>query len=226
MSMAAHISPPPLRNGDRLSRDEFMRRWEAMTDLKWAELIDGVVYMPSPISLIHGDYHVQMGAWMGFYAASTPGCAPLAAATWLMSPDSAPQPDLAMRILPEYGGQSGVEGKYAAGAPELVVEVSHTTSTRDAGIKLRLYERSGVREYVILRPAKQKVAWHVLVEGKYRELMADADSIFRSRVFPGLWLNPEQLWKCDYAGIAATIQQGSASPEHAAFVKELARRKH
>ena len=141
-----------------------------------------------------------------------------------MSEASAPQPDLALIILPEHGGQSTVEGEYAAGAPELVVEVSHTTSTRDTGAKLRLYQRSGVLEYLIVRPGKQRIAWRELAEGTYRDIEAGPDGLLRSRVFPGLWLNPTQLWNGDFPGLAATIQQGAATPEHAAFVRKLSRR--
>jgi Uma2 family endonuclease len=223
--MTAPVLTPPLCDGDHLTRDEFMRRWEVMPDLNWAELISGVVYMPSPISVIHGDYHVRLTGWLWTYAAATPGCAANSASTWLMTADSAPQPDLALRILPEFGGQSTIEGKYAAGAPELIVEVSHTTSIKDTGVKLRLYERSGVREYLIVRPAKQKLIWNVLVQGKFQELAADHDSLFRSRMFPGLWLNPAQLWNNDLAGMAATVRQGAAKPEHTAFVRKLARHK-
>jgi Uma2 family endonuclease len=225
MSMAAHLSPPPLRHGDRLSREEFLRRWEAMPELKRAELIDGIVYMPSPVSDIHSDYDNRTSWWLSHYAADTPGCEVRHAGTWLMAASSAPQPDLALKILPEYGGQSALQGAYASGAPELVAEISHTTSPRDTGIKLRLYERSGVREYLLVRPGKRKIAWYMLVDGKYQQLEPDADGIFRSRVFPGLWLNPEELWNRNYAGMAATIQRGTATPEHAAFAQDLAARK-
>ena len=119
---------PPFRDGDRLTRDEFLRRWEAMPDVKWAELIDGVVHMPSPISDVHSDFHSRLNYWLCHYAAATPGCRAATAGTWLMSKDSAPQPDLALRILAEHGGQSRLEGDCPTGAPELIVEVSHTTS--------------------------------------------------------------------------------------------------
>jgi Uma2 family endonuclease len=225
MPMTAPVLTPPLCDGDRLTRDEFMRRWEAMPDLKWAELLNGVVYMPSPISLIHSDFHSSLNGWLWTYATTTPGCASNSAGTWLMTSDSAPQPDLALRILPEFGGQSTIEGKYAAGAPELIVEVSPTTSIKDTGVKFRLYERSAVREYLIVRPAKHKLIWNILVEGKFQELAADDDGLFRSRMFPGLWLNPSQLWDGDLAGIAATVRQGAAKSEHTAFVRKLARNK-
>src|SRR5580704_14040418 len=146
--MAAPVFPPLLRDGDRLTRDEFMRRWEQMPDLHFAELIDGIVYMPSPVSDTHRDFHFLSTCWLGIYAMATPGCAGRDAVTWLMSEDSAPQPDLSLRIKPAFGGQSRIEGEYAAGAPELIVEISHTTSAKDLGVKLRLYERSGVLEYL------------------------------------------------------------------------------
>src|SRR5580692_489598 len=45
---------PPLENGDRLTRAEFERRYDAMPRLKKAELIEGEVYMPSPVR--HGQH--------------------------------------------------------------------------------------------------------------------------------------------------------------------------
>jgi Uma2 family endonuclease len=223
--MAAHNVPQLLRDGDRLTRDEFMRRWEQMPDLMRAELIDGIVYMPSPVSLTHGDFQAHLTCWLGFYSAATPGSAVSSAATWLMAEDSAPQPDLALRIEPEFGGQSAIENDYAAGAPELIVEISHTTSAKDKGAKLRLYERSGVLEYLTVRPRQQQVVWRELVDGKYREIAPAEDGCLRSRVFPGLWLDPAALWAKDLGALAATVHRGVATPEHSEFVERLARSK-
>jgi hypothetical protein len=50
------VAIPPLQNGDHLTRDEFMRRYEAMPELKKAELIEGVVFMGSPVS---HEYHCE-----------------------------------------------------------------------------------------------------------------------------------------------------------------------
>ena len=126
-----------------------------------------------------------------------------------------------MRLLPEHGGKSCIEGKYPVGPPELIVEISNTTFTRDSGVKLRLYERSGVQEYVIVRPNKQQVIWHELVDGEYREIVVDKDGLLRSRVFPGLWLDPQALWNNDAPGLFATIQRGAATEEHKAFVQKV-----
>ena len=62
-----------LRHGDRLTRDEFERRYDAMPPSTKAELIDGVVYMPSPVNHAdHGRPHFNAVAWLGQYAAFTP----------------------------------------------------------------------------------------------------------------------------------------------------------
>jgi hypothetical protein len=71
MPLTAPVLTPPLSEGDRLTRDEFLRRWEAMPNLKWAELINGVVHMPSPVSEIHGDFHGRLSFWLGTYLAAT-----------------------------------------------------------------------------------------------------------------------------------------------------------
>ena len=217
--MAVPVLPPRLRDGDRLTRDEFMRRWEQMPDLKRAELIDGIVCIPSPVSNTHGDYHGYLAGWLSCYILATPGVALGVATTWLMAGLDVPQPDLALRIKQEFGGQSHLEGEYAAGAPELIVEISHTTAARDKGIKLRLYERNGVREYITIRPKRKEIIWRELSEGSYHNLTPGTDGLFRSNIFPGLWLDPAPLWEGNLSGLAAAVQQGLATPEHAAFVE-------
>lgn len=224
MSTATRLLPPPLREGDRLTRDEFLRRWEAMPDLKFAELIDGVVYMASPLTIAHGEIDALITIWLGHYAAYTLGCRVGNNLTWLMEQD-APQPDIALRIAPEYQGQSRVEGKYAAGAPELIVEVSASSSSRDLGSKLRLYQRAGVREYITVLVNKREILWRELVEGSYRRIEPDADGLFRSRVLPGLWLDPAAVWGDDLAGLLERLGRGIQSPEHMDFVRLLAGRK-
>ncbi len=221
MSLAASISPPPLRDGDRLTSDEFLRRWEAMPDLKHAELIDGIVYMPSPVSLQHAKFHLPLAGWIANYAASTPGCQGGVEGTWLMSDRDVSQPDLALRILPEYGGQSREQDEYTAGAPELIVEIAASSRARDLGVKLKLYERMGVREYLVAVTGKQQFLWKELTENGYRPLDPDADGIIRSRTFPGLWLDPAALWNIDLPRLFAVLHQGLATPEHTSFVARL-----
>jgi len=224
MSMAANIVLPTLREGDRLTADEFLRRWEAMPDLKHAELIDGIVFfMPSPVSISHSDSHVKLSAWLCRYMDSTPGCQCGLDCTWKMGPDDVAQPDLFLRLDPGYGGQSRTEGNYAAGAPELIVEVSGSTTSRDLGVKLGLYGRSGVREYLTVLLKPKQVIWRTMVRGRYAEIAPDDAGLLCSRVFPGLWLDPAALWS-PKKRLRTAVEKGLKSPEHAAFVRQLAAR--
>ncbi|MBI4907992.1 MAG: Uma2 family endonuclease [Acidobacteria bacterium] len=222
MSTVAPILPPPLREGDRLSREEFLRRWEAMPDLKHAELLDGVVYMPSPVGYPHNATHLLLSGWLFNYIAATDGCNAGSEGTWLMGPADVPQPDLTMRLLPDRGGRSTIVKDLLSGVPELVVEVSHSSASRDLGVKSDLYLRYGVREYLVVVTKKQDIVWREVVKGRYRRIQPGEDGIFRSRVFPGLWLDAAALWKEDTKGLIATLNQGLASDEHAEFIRRLA----
>lgn len=211
----------PLFEGDRLSASEFLRRWEAVPDLKYAELIDGVVFLGSPLSLDHGTAHHEVGFWLGTYRSRNPGTKAGTDTTWVMGPNDVPQPDLFLRILPGWGGQSSEspDGKYGAGTPELIVEITGSSRSRDLGAKKELYRQAGVCEYLTVELAPGKITWRQRVRGRYRELAADEDGILRSRVFPGLWLDPDGLWRGESL---ATAERGLQSREHRAFVERLA----
>lgn len=216
---------PPLRDGDRLTRDEFMRRWEAMPDLHRAELIDGVVHLPSPVSNTHDRHSSHLIYWLGHYTLLAPGCEFGGNGTWFMLGNNAPQPDAALWIPESRGGRVRVVNDYPVGAPELIIEISKTTSARDRGSKLAMYRRSGVSEYVTVHPKRRKIVWRQLVNGRYHELPADEDGWFRSRIFPGLWLDPEALWKRDLAGLANAVRKGVAATATLPARKRTARRR-
>src|SRR3989442_5306630 len=112
---------PPLEPGDRLSRSEFERRYEAMPQLKKAELIEGVVYMPSPVRFRrHSRPHADFITWLGFYRAHTPGVEAADNSTARLDLDNEPQPDAILLIDPAYGGQARIsEDDYIESAPEL-----------------------------------------------------------------------------------------------------------
>jgi Uma2 family endonuclease len=225
MPQTAPVAPPTLMEGDCLTSEEFMRCWEEMPDVKYAELIDGIVYMPSPLSLGHGRFESVLNTWLGIYAFGTPGCMPSLEATWLMGGSDVPQPDITLTVLPERGGQSGVEGIYHSGAPELIVEVAVSSYSRDFGVKKRLYERMGVHEYLIALPGKSQLVWFGLAPAGFQALEPGTDGIFRSVCFPGLWLDPDALWNLDFARVNNVLQQGLATPAHAEFAAQLAARK-
>ncbi len=214
---------PALENGDRLTRYEFERRYAARPDLKKAQLIEGIVYMPSPVSVAHAEPHAMIQTVLLVYAASTSGVRGYDNATVRLDLDNEPQPDVLLRIEAEALGRSRVSGdKYLEGAPELVVEVAAGSASIDLHDKLRAYRRNGVQEYIVWRTQEGRVDWFELVEGEYRPLPSDDYGVVRSRVFPGLRLAVGALLKGDLAGALAEVQKGTATPEHQAFVARLA----
>ncbi len=97
---------PPLENGDRLSRDEFERRYEAVSEDCRAELIEGIVYMAAALRLkSHGRPHAWLMTWLGTYEAATVGTIVGDAVTVRLDSENEPQPDLALLIDPLCGGQ-------------------------------------------------------------------------------------------------------------------------
>jgi len=215
---------PPLRMGDFLSRDEFLRRWEAMPGLKFAELLGGVVYMPSPLSGIHGETDNNVAGWLAVYKAFTPGCSAANHATWLMV-EGAPQPDTSLWVKPEYGGTAGLEGRLLKGVPGFLAEVCLTSAAYDLHPKLDLYEEGGVQEYLAVLLHERAVRWHRLTPSGYEVIPQPADGVYRSGVFPGLWLDAPALLSDDLARVLTVLQQGLASTEHQTFVQQLASRR-
>jgi hypothetical protein len=216
------VITPPLVEGQRLSQPEFHRRYEAMPAGTRAELIDGVVYLPSSLGIDHGEAAIYVDAWLAYYCFRTPGVQAAQGATTILGRKREPQPDALMRIRPEFGGQSGNKRRYVHGAPELVAEVSKATRYIDLGPKLNDYQRAGVQEYVVRALDSDAVIWYILRKRRLVELAAGADGWYRSEVFPGLWLDPNALLANDLGGLMAALDQGLASPGHAAFVARLA----
>jgi hypothetical protein len=221
---SARPSPvPPLQPGDRLTRAEFERRYDATPNLKKAELIEGIVYMPPPVSHAgHSNPHAQLVTWLGLYSASTPSVEVGDNGSLRLDLDNMPQPDAYLLISPACGGQAKInEDDYVSGAPELVGEIAASSVSYDLHTKLNVYRRTGVREYVVWRTLDRQIDYFILREGDYHRLGADANGIFRSEAFPGLWLNSTALVAGDLGAVARTVQEGTASPEHAGFVDRL-----
>lgn len=210
-----------LVTGMRMTREEFLAVWEELPDVKRAELIDGEVWVASPLSIEHSKPETAFGLALSIYAVRTPGCGSGQNATWQML-DSEPQPDVFLRIHEEYGGQSWEGDRFYEGAPELAVEICVTSRDYDFGPKLHLYRRAGVREYITLETFRNRIVWRALEEDRYREVAPDENGVYRSERFPGLWLDSKALIANDGAKLLATLEQGLATPEHAAFVEELA----
>jgi hypothetical protein len=213
---------PPLHNGDRLTRDEFERRYAAMTEVKKAELIEGTVFMPSPVSDDHASPHFDLIGWLCLYRAATPGIVGGDNGTLRLDLDNTPQPDAFLRILANHGGQATVSADgYVTGAPELVAEVAVSRVSIDLHAKLHVYRRNGVREYLVWRVEDQAIDWFALRGGQFVLLPLSPAGHYRSEALPGLWLDAPALIRRDLPAVFHFAQQGLASPEHAGFVAQL-----
>jgi Uma2 family endonuclease len=227
MNSAARITPPiepelPLLlcNGDRMNQREFHRRYEAYPEDVKFELVGGIVYMASPLRRPHGTYHYKLSHALAHYEDATPGVEGSDNATQILGKESEPQPDLALRILTECGGQSRVnDDQYYEGAPELLAEISHSTRSLDMNQKRQDYEQAGVQEYLVLCIEERELHWFSFATQKM--IRPDRDGIARSCVFPGLWISVAALLDRDGPRLIETVQKGLSSRAHAAFVRRL-----
>lgn len=223
LQVQPRVPVPRLENGDQLTRDEFERRYDAMSDVKKAELIEGAVHMPSPVRFgRHSSPHFDLITWLGTYRAATPGVLGGDNGSIRLDLDNMPQPDAFFLVLPTHGGQDRIsEDDYVEGAPELVADVAASSVSFDLHAKLHVYRRNGVREYLIWRVEDRALDWYVLREGRYDRLQLGPESLYKSEVFAGLWLDPGALASGNLPAALEAVRKGVASPEHAAFVARL-----
>ncbi|MDH3600753.1 MAG: Uma2 family endonuclease [Candidatus Tectomicrobia bacterium] len=213
----------PLESGDRLTRSEFERRYQAMPHLNKAELVEGVVYVSSPVrATSHGEPHSYLMMWVAMYAVATPGVHPHDNTTVRLDVDNEPQPDALLRLDEHLGGTSRISADdYIEGAPEFIGEIAASSAAYDVHDKLRAYRRNRVQEYLVWRVHDQRLDWWQWQDGVYEPLAADAQGMVRSVVFPGLWLHIPALLNGNLAEVVSTLQMGLASPEHEAFAARL-----
>ncbi|MBX9679324.1 MAG: Uma2 family endonuclease [Gemmataceae bacterium] len=212
----------PLEHGDRLTRDEFERRYHAMPGVKKAELIEGVVYMPFPVRQpAHSGPHSRLVTFLGIYAGFTPGVESGDNGTVRLDLDNEPQPDAFLYLA--HGGQAKLDDdEYVSGAPELVAEVAASSASYDLHAKLNVYRRNKVREYFVWRVLDGEIDWFALQGSKYEKLPL-VNGVIQSEVFPGLWLNLTSFLKADFPAVFNTLQQGLATAEHREFKAKIHR---
>lgn len=196
----------PLESGDRLTRAEFERRYSARPDIKKAELIEGVVYVASPVHFEeHAEPHGFMLHWLWTYRLRHPGVRVGDNGTVRLDRDNEAQPDAFM--FKEGGRAARTSDDYLEGAPELVVEIAASSAAHDMNAKMHVYRRSGVREYVVWQIYDERVDWFRLnAEGVFEPVMPGEGGIIDSEVFPGLRLDVPALLRGDLAAVIAAIR--------------------
>jgi Uma2 family endonuclease len=223
MSQTSAPPIPALANGDRLSRSEFERRYQAMPEIKKAELIEGVVYMPSPVHASgHGQPHSAVVGWLTTYASRTPHVSVYDNTTVRLDLDNEPQPDVLLRIDEACGGTSRIsDDDYIEGPPELIAEVAHSSAAYDLHDKKQAYRRNGVQEYLVWQIEDERIDWFVLEDSQYASQEPTADGHLTSDVFPGLVLDVDALLAGDLAAVLDLVQRQVDTEAHRSFVDRL-----
>jgi len=196
---------PDLQNGDRLTHEEFMLRYVAMPGVK-AELINGTVYMASPVR--HTDHAKPLhllGIWLGMYVRQHPELESGSDGTVILATGSTVQPDLYLFRPESRGGHAKLVDGYVHGPPELIVEVAASTASLDANAKAEAYHAAGVPEYLLWRTQEERIDWYERKDDRYLALAPDADGLIESTLFPGLILDPDALLRGDLATVLARV---------------------
>lgn len=220
---------PRLEHGEPMDQRAFHERYLNTPDGASAELIAGAVQLTLPLSgNRRGRSDARATGWLFTYSLATHGTEVLNGTPIILDEQNEPRPDSVLLIREEFGGQSrGGEGDddYTLGAPELVVVLADRSRSIELDGKTRAYERAGVLEYVVIDPRENAVHWFVHREGRFRPLDRGPDGWFRSRAFPGLWLDPTTFFSADKAAFMAVLRLGLVSTEHARFIAELQRQR-
>jgi Uma2 family endonuclease len=204
--------PLPLENGESMHSRQFLNRYEGMPQVKKAELIEGVVYMGSPVSVRHAKPDGMIQAWLGTYASRHLDTEVLANATVILDAENTVQPDALLRRLPDHGGLTRVtEDGYLTGPPELIVEVASSSAAIDMRDKRRAYCRNRVQEYLVWLVAEGRLEWFNLEDDEYRPQLPDANGLLHSRTFPGLRLPVGALLAGDTAKVLDALTPDDAS---------------
>ncbi len=211
----------PFEDGDVLDQPTFHKLYEAAPEGFRAELIGGIVHLPSPVSMRHGKPHSVLGTWLECYSSGTDGTEAFIDISAIMSGDSEPQPDVSLIISPEAGGQTASEDDYLTGSPELAVEISHTTTLVDLHAKKQMYEKYGVREYIVIETKRRAIHWFLRRDSRFVAIKPGADGLLKSKIFPGLWLDTDAVFERSAKRLLNVLQQGLATPEHAKFAAKL-----
>lgn len=182
---------PVLESGDRLTREEFHRRYSLRPDIRRAELVLGVVYVASPVrSDLHGDPVGLVSFWLNAYAVDMPDLRDSTDGTVLIRPDTELQPDVFLYWNPPrgHGARLNPNG-YITGTPDLIVEVAASSASYDLHDKKETYRIAGVPEYIVWRTVDGVIDWFRLRDGNYQSVEPDEQGTIESSTFPGLRLN-------------------------------------
>lgn len=179
---------------ERMGVEEFFR--DAPEDQK-AELIDGVMIMPSPPLTIHEQLFSFLFRLLGGYTEELELGEILGSRTAVaLDANNAPEPDI---LFVSADRRHIIQEKGVMGAPDLVIEILSAGTVRyDRGTKFDAYERAGVRELWLIDPyGPTGTEFYCLEGGRFQPFISDADGILRSAAVSGFWIDVNWLWPQD-----------------------------
>ena len=201
MSAAKHLAPA-LENGAVMTREEFHSLYAECEGYERVELIEGVVFMPSPVRFESHDRQASLlRGWLFTYSNLHDGLECGNEATLILG-NSEVQPDA---FLLWSGAVPIDEEGYLRGAPQLVAEVAASTASRDLHSKLTLYERNGVREYIVWRTLDGAIDWFVLRGGSFELKAPDERGRIESDQFSGLVMDVPAMLAMDRKAVLAAL---------------------
>lgn len=179
-----------------------------MPEVRKAQLIEGIVHMPSPVRAdLHAEADGLLHGWLFHYALQSPDVKFYPNTTLVLDADNTLQPDAILCAPPRRGGRVWLNDKgYLCGAPELVCEVAASSAAVDLHDKFRAYRRDGIAEYLVWIVREKRIRWFALEEQEYVEMTA-ASGLLKSRSFPGLVLDTKAAARMDRAKIIATLEK-------------------
>jgi Uma2 family endonuclease len=176
---------------ERMTAEEFFRG--APEDRK-AELIDGVMIMPSPPFDPHERLQNFLLTLLRVYVEELELGEVRGSRTPVeLGIDQVPEPDV---LFVAKQRAHIIQNKGILGAPDLVIEIlSAGTAHRDRGRKFRAYERAGVGELWLIDPyGPTGTKFYHLRNGRFSLVRPDKNGILRSAVVSGFWINVNWLW--------------------------------
>jgi hypothetical protein len=214
-----------LREGDRCEQSEFHRRYSAMPHVKTANLIDGVVFLERQVPFEHGHMHSIWHGILGRFAMETPSLKAVGNCTLILDDRNEFQPDMMLFRDRNAGGRVSTADRYLRGVPEFVCEITYSKKDTECHAKRIVYERCGVDEYCVIRLDDREIDWWIHDGVTFQSATLEEGRIFNSQVHPGLRINEQAIWEDDLPTLFRCMEEGLATPEHAAFVASLASRK-
>lgn len=201
---------PAMQQNVRFTWDDY-RAWS--DDERW-ELIDGVAHAMSPAPTIrHQD---AVGSLFSLIRSQLRGapCRPFVAPVDVKLSDAdVVQPDVLVVCDPSRITETHIEG-----APDLIVEVvDPTTAARDLREKRDLYERSGVREYLVIHPLSHYATrFELTTDGFDKGSVIAADEVITFATLPDVEVPLWEVLGLPGPAAADDVDSGAAGASESA----------